>query len=200
MSSHNLPRQAPLLLGLIFLPSLANAAAITSLFNLDVGGISYNVTFHTISGTSFNTLWDADDDGTFGGGSSIFSSPPTFWNDATGAKLAAEAIVDELGTTDGWNASSDGVLVPCGTTSSCTGSLSAGGDTIFSYVDNWIDYASDTVAASPGSFTDTTDVPTFGYVYASFSPASANSIPLPSSLVLLALGISALGFRRHGNQ
>jgi len=45
-------------------------------------------------------LWDADNDGVFGGGSSVFGEAPTFWGDITGATAAADAIMDSLGTAD----------------------------------------------------------------------------------------------------
>ena len=90
-----------------------NAALITNLSNLDINGTNYDVTFHTGAGDSFNALWDADDDGVFGGGASVFAAAPTFWGDSASAEAAGAAIMLALGSADWTNATGgDGFIVP----------------------------------------------------------------------------------------
>ena len=45
-------------------------------------------------------LWDADNDGVWGGGTSVFTEAPLFWGDAAGAALASNAIIGALGSAD----------------------------------------------------------------------------------------------------
>ena len=75
------------------LPALAptaHAAVVNPILGLDIGGTLYDVTFHDGVGDSFNALWDADNDGFFGGGGSVFAVAPTFWGDITGAAAARD--------------------------------------------------------------------------------------------------------------
>ena len=59
----------------VALANTAHATILNPILNLDIDGTRYNVYFHH---TSFNALWDQDDDGVFGGGTSVFSVAPTF--------------------------------------------------------------------------------------------------------------------------
>ena len=79
---------------LVVLAAPVKAAVINPILNLDIGGTLYDVTFHDGTGDSFNVLWDADNDGIFGGGGgSVFSVAPTFWGDFSGANAARDAII-----------------------------------------------------------------------------------------------------------
>ena len=85
---------------LLELANTAQARLVNQILGLDIGGNLYNVTFHTGANDSFNALWDADNDGVFSGGGSVFSSAPKFWGDVSRAQAAAEAIIAALGLTD----------------------------------------------------------------------------------------------------
>ena len=126
---------------LLALVQPAHAALITSISSLDIGGKLYNVTFH--SDTSFNALWDADDNGVFGGGGSVFSSAPTFWGDSTLAHQAALAIANYLGPNDETASRSDSFLVPYRTAYGTP--IGPGYDTISTYSDVYFNTYSDTV-------------------------------------------------------
>ncbi len=74
------------------------AALITSIDNLDIGGVQYKVTFHS---ESFNEVFDADEDGIFGDSDgSIINHTPLFLGDEAGANAAALAIMGALGDSD----------------------------------------------------------------------------------------------------
>lgn len=77
----------------ILLVNTANAAVVNPIIGLNIDGAYYDVIFHDSSGDSFNGLWDADDNGVFGGGTSVFSVAPMFWGDQAGAELARDAIM-----------------------------------------------------------------------------------------------------------
>jgi hypothetical protein len=96
-----------LIVSTLVLSTSVHAAVVNPILGLNIGGTLYDVTFHDSAGASFNALWDADDDGVFGGGSSLFSTAPTFWGDITGAEAASLAIIAALGTSDASTASSD---------------------------------------------------------------------------------------------
>ena len=143
------------LLAVVSTPS--SAALITSINSLEVLGMYYDVTFHT-PGTSFNALWDEDSDNVFGGGTSIFSSAPTFWGNVAGATAARDAIIVFLGDDDTTTTDGDLFLIPCGAgtrtgSSPCaTTSLSAvNGQFIAATEDQQADPASD-VANIAGIF------------------------------------------------
>jgi hypothetical protein len=164
----------------------AHAALVNQLLGLNIDGTLYNVTFHTGSGDSFNALWDANNDGAFGGGGSVFSSAPTFWGDQTGAQAAAAAIIAALGTTDttvAGSPGSDSFYVPFGTV----------GPPLSSFTDS-INVYTDTNTNTP-TFSDslsnvvTSDIfdPTQFYPYASFEV-----VPVPAALWLFGSGLLGL--------
>jgi hypothetical protein len=127
---------------LIVLSNTSHAALVNTILGLDIGGTLYDVTFHTNTGDSFTALWDADNDGVFGGGASVFTAAPHFWGDAAGAFQAAGAIVEALGTADTTTPlGSDSFLVPfqnfsCANMPDCIPTLTSGIDGITSYRDN----------------------------------------------------------------
>ena len=121
---------------LVVLANISHAAVMNPLFGLNIGGTLYDVTFHDVDAVSFNALWDADNTGTIGSGSSVFSNPPTFWGDPTGAMQAAAAIIAALGATDTTIAGSDGFVVPFGSSPSDETALSSFGDVIYYYTDS----------------------------------------------------------------
>ena len=115
---------------LVILSNSAHAALVSQLLGLDIDGTLYDVTFHTGAGDTFQALWDADNDGVFGGGASVFTAAPTFWGDQVGAETARDAIMGVLGAVDTTTTSpSDNFLVPF----KAQGSP---GDTISTAVDN----------------------------------------------------------------
>jgi len=175
----------------------ANAAIIDSISNLDINGTAYDVTFHTNS-VSFNDLWDADNDGIFGGGASVFSSQPTFWLDQAAARVAVDAVAEALGTEYGWRALSDAFLVPCGVNVAltwCAGTITAGRDSIASYNEPREAYEVD-----GGGSTATGDDVAYGggarFAYVSFAPSNTASSPV--TLALLIPGLVAIaGIRKR---
>jgi hypothetical protein len=129
----NAPKQTSFRAGVLALllsaaPFSVGAAIINPILNLDIGGTLYDVTFHDSPLLSFNGLWDQDDDGFFGGGTSVFDSAPTFWNDLTGAEAASNAIITFLGSLLEMTPTSDGFIIPVGGSASFDGPLIAGPD------------------------------------------------------------------------
>jgi len=169
-----------------------NALIINPILNLDIEGIRYDVTFHTEPTDSFNSLWDQDQDDTFGGGSSLFSTQPTFWGDETGAAAARNAITSYLSTTDTTTATSDSFAVPCGVVG-----LFPGGPceetTLGINTTLVIDVAYDSNISSTIDIADfaTLSGQGFGgvdtYPFVSFSTSSTD-IPAPLTLSLMLLG------------
>lgn len=95
----------------------SQAALITSLNNLNIGGTLYNAQFNV--GFSFNELFDADANKIFGDDSSMFNRAPTFWGDQTSAILASNAIITALSQNDYTvvtpsNNLSDSFIIPWG--------------------------------------------------------------------------------------
>ena len=173
----------------------ANAAIIDSISNLDINGTAYDVTFHTDS-VSFNDLWDADDDGIFGGGGSVFATQPTFWLDLAAANAARDAVAAALGTVDGWHAISDSFFVPCGIDLACLTSINRGFNPIAAASENNTRYNRD--ITSTEFISDNTITPgTSGRrAYASFSPSA--SAPAPITPALLIPGLVAIaGIRKR---
>jgi hypothetical protein len=172
----------------------ANAAIIDFISNLDINGTAYDVTFHTDS-VSFNDLWDADDDGIFGGGSSIFSSQPAFWLDKAAALAAQSAVILELGTLVGWNSLYDSLVIPCGTNGDCTTSITAFRDIIFSSVDGGTSYSDDSV-----NFAGLSDIQPRGGIqpnaYASFTLSGAAPSPITPALLIPGL-VAIAGIRKR---
>jgi len=172
----------------------ANAAIIDSISNLDINGTAYDVTFHTGS-VSFNDLWDADDDGIFGGGGSVFSTQPTFWLDQAAAFAARAAVVAALGSIDGWSAVSDGVAVPCGTESLCSTSINAGPELILYAIDGDTSYPSDVLSSAVAEDSQRA-IGSGNFAIASFAPSG--SAPAPITPALLIPGLVAIaGIRKR---
>lgn len=177
----------------------AHAALVSQLLGLDIDGTLYDVTFHTDSGDSFMALWDADNDGVFGGGSSVFSTAPLFWNDRPGAELASSAIIAALGSID-WvidDASTfDRILVPYGATA-CGGAfidLTAAVECISHIGDQnpapGIDSSGNLSIASE-------DIDRSDFRYASFT---VSEVPVPAAAWLFGSGLLGLiGVARKKN-
>ena len=181
----------------LWLPGSTQAALISTLENIDIEGVLYNITFHTDPGfRTFNQIWDADGDGIFGGSTSLFDAAPTFWGNESGARSAATAIMAALGTGD-WTidqsvagggvapfAQFDGFLVPFSGTSGAL-TLTGGLDSIRSINDTDVTLGTD-VLTSTGSaliLGDSQDNINGGQPYASFTVA----VPAPAPLVLMLL-------------
>jgi len=164
---------------LVILANTAQAALVTQLSGLDIGGTLYDVTFHTGSGETFNALWDADGNGVFDG------AAPTFWGNQAGAQAAAAAIMAALGTTDttvGGFPGSDSFYVPYGTVGP---PLSSFPDSINVYTDTITNAGSDSLVTLPTS--DNYD-PTQFYPYATFAVV----VPVPAALWLFGSGLLGL--------
>ena len=164
---------------LLALPLSANAALVTSISALDIGGTLYDVTLHISDTYTFNDLWDSDGDKTFGNDSSEFNAAPTFWGDPSGATAAANAIVSALGTTDWTNpadSSWDRVGVP-------TGYFSNGNVSLWGDINSAL--ATDTItniAKTPGGLGG-------GIAFASFQ---ASAVPVPAAVWLFGSGLLGL--------
>ena len=169
-------------LALVILANTAQAALMNPIMGLNIDGTVYNVTFHE---DSFNALWDADDNGAFGGGASVFSSAPTFWGDPTGAQAATKAIIVALGNTDTTTTyPSDAFQVPFYGGDSTT-ALHAGIETIYSAIDSNIITDSDPLDPNYGqddSFISYTCL----FPYASFEVAT---VPIPAAIWLFGSGL-----------
>jgi hypothetical protein len=164
---------------LVVLSSTSHAAVINPINNLNIDGTLYDVTFHT--GISFNALWDGNDDGVFGGGGSVFSSEPTFWNDSAGAALARDAVMSYLGTTGETTPTYDGFLVPYG---SDKGTLSTGAEGILSMTDS-ANTSLVTDEAATRTYVDSASI--LGRPYASFQV-----VPVPAAVWLFGSGLLGL--------
>ena len=163
--------------------SNANAALVTQMLGLDIGGTSYDVTFH--SGSSFYTLWDGDQNNVFGSDGSLFDSAPLFWGDGLGAAAASSAIIMALGTIDTTSAGSDAffipnnlVIVPIGDFSiltilfTCTDIQTAPG----------VDVGDCTIPMNPASIR----------TYASFSRSALPAVPVPAAVWLFGSALIGL--------
>ncbi|MEN8107819.1 MAG: hypothetical protein ABFS22_07420 [Pseudomonadota bacterium] len=169
---------------LFLLANSAYAAVINPILGLDIGGTLYDVTFHDAEGDSFNALWDADDDGVFGGGASVFSAAPTFWGDAVGASLAAQAIIARLGVTDESAFGGDGFIVPY---EAFGGPFAPGFQQISAYADLNSLPGVDTVVVTV--IADSADPTVEGFPYASFQRVV---VPVPAAVWLFASGLLGL--------
>ncbi len=171
--------------GLIVLTNPAHAALVKSILGLDIGGTLYDVTFHDGAGDSFNALWDADNDGVFGGGSSIFSTAPTFWDDEAGAFAATDAIITVLGGTDTTTLNGDSFLIPYRVRSNLD--ITPLTDAIINAYDTDLPPSFDT----PGNaVTDDSQINLVNYFpYASFTPSA---VPIPAAVWLFGSGLLGL--------
>ena len=160
-----------------------NAAAVSSINGLDIGGTTYDVTFHSL--TTFNALWDNDGDKTFGDSDgSVFNAAPTFWGNPDMAKLAASQIMNYLGSTHTVNDGGDAFYVPFEwgpdftTTVNIIGDVHPDPDNDIFSTTSGIDYESRT-AGGIASFTVT-------------------AVSLPASIWLFGYGlIGLIGISRH---
>lgn len=167
-------------LTLAVLANPSHAATVNPIIGLDIGGTLYDVTFHDTAGDSFNRLWDADGDGVFGGGSSLFNTAPTFWGDWRAAETAAFAIVGFLGDNDQSTALGDAFYVPYEYV--WDGIVGVFGDEALSVGEDFVDY-NDLSVNSDQSLT--------GRVFVSFAPSVA-PVPVPSAVWLFGSGLLAL--------
>ena len=161
---------------LIALANSTQAALVTSISGLDIDGTIYDVTFH--AGSSFNALWDVDNNDAFDGGGSVFSAAPMFWNDSVGARAAAVAIIAYLGTSDFTTLQfqTDSIMIPYKRQSASL---------IGAWVDGHIGPATDVVEQL--ATTDTTaDI---RRAYVSFQIAA---VPIPAALYLFGSGLLGL--------
>lgn len=166
---------------LVVLANNTHATQVSQLLGVDIGGTLYDVTFHTTTGDTFNGLWDADDDGVFGGGGSVFSKAPTFWGDITGASAAATAIASLLGTSDSTvGAFNDNFLIPYAL------AITSGADIISSYTDDNGNLTPDILV--PKSYWDYQDL-SHQAPYASFE---VSAVPVPAAVWLFGSGLLGL--------
>lgn len=100
------------LLVIFFFTIDGQAALVTHIERLDIGGVFYEVSIN--AGESFNTLWDADGDGTFGNDTSIISAKPTFWENGALAATAAQALVDYFAADGSSGTTASAVCAPGG--------------------------------------------------------------------------------------
>ncbi|MBT3045662.1 MAG: hypothetical protein AB2637_12380 [Candidatus Thiodiazotropha sp.] len=163
---------------------LSQAATITYFQNLNIGGSLYNATIHT-SG-SFNTIWDNNGNGVFGDSDgSIINHSPTFWQ-SSNASLAAQAVIDALGTSDTYDGLHDRIAVPYDTTASNT----------LVYIDRFNGLTNDELWGPTGLLPSddyTILFPSNPIAYVSFENASP--VPIPAAVWLFGTGvIGLLGF------
>ena len=169
----------------LVLSTSVNAALITNLSNLDINGTNYDVTFHTGAGDSFNALWDANDDGIFGGGGSTFATAPMFWGSSTEAGDAAIAILNALGSVD-WTTTSmsDGFVIPYNVYQG--DGLTPGSDSISNTYDVYTALEDDERAWG-STLTDTT-------VWSNrpIASFSVTTVPIPAAVWLFGSGLLGL--------
>ena len=183
---------------MLAIPFGARAAIINPILGLDIGGTLYDVTFHDQAGDTFNALWDQDDDGVFGGGTSLFSAAPTFWNDLTGAEAARDAVIVFLGATNQSTATSDGFFVPIGGQSSFFLGLIPGPEHIASAFDISDLPAIDGPGLSDAPIEDGDAFFTGFSPFTSFSPVVSGSAPAPvTPALLISALIPLVAMRRH---
>lgn len=175
------------------------AAQVTSILSLDVDGTFYDVTFHHENGDSFNALWDADNDGVFGGAGSTFDAAPTFWGDEAGAIAAGLAIINFLGSVDYITDAvfqTDIFQIPYKVNGGV--SISAGTDSIQSVGDTF--NAPNSELLITDIFSSDNDLSgALVYTWASFSltdTGGSGAVPSPFTPALLLIGLLAGGLLR----
>ena len=179
---------------LVVLSNTSHAALVNSILGLDIDGTLYDVTIHTNAGDSFQGLWDADNDGAWGGGTSVFTEAPLFWGDAAGASLASIAIIGALGSAD-WvdsfgTQNYDRALVPWGAFDCALGGqpipLTSGTECIGSRGDARVELTIDNdVMLSIIS----EDMAREDFRYASFT---VSAVPVPAAVWLFGSGLLGL--------
>jgi hypothetical protein len=164
--------------------SYANAASVSGLQNVDIGGTLYDVTFH--SNLSFYELWDGNIDGNFEPDGSVFDGAPTFWGDELLAESAATAVMSKLGVFDTvLDSAGDGFAVPYAHKDSSSIGL----------VKIWFEYYPHLGADllfydTRYYFTGSSDVP-----YASFA---VSAVPVPAAVWLFGTALIGLvGFSKR---
>jgi len=177
-------------------PFSVSAAIINPIINLDINGTLYDVTIHDSPLLTFNELWDADDDGVFGGGSSVFSSAPTFWLDQAGAEAASAAIVVFLGLSDETSVSTDSFLIPYIAFGGA--GITPGNDLLLATSDRFTPVAFD----DPSSIQITDKFVGSSRPFVSFTLIAAGTAPAPVTPALLVPGLIALAAlkRRKGKR
>ena len=164
----------------------AHAEVINPILGLDIGGTLYDVTFHDDVGDSFNALWDADDDGVFGGGTSVFSASPTFWGDEPGAYMARDAIIKHLGNINTTTSISDSFAIPYRVIGSFQDHPTEGPDEIRIATDAYTE--PDLEWAIGGNTTDSNLAQIQHYPYASFKLSETlQPIPFPWEIFMPAI-------------
>jgi hypothetical protein len=172
---------------LVVLANTAHAVTVNPILGLDIGGTLYDVTFNDGVGDSFNALWDADDDGVFGGGGSVFTAAPTFWGDQSGAEAARDAIIAALGTVDTTTGSVDGFFIPYGGNAATGTTISAAQDTISFASDNFNAPSVD----NPGLFSQFDDE-TLRYNTWPIASFQVSAVPIPAAVWLFGSGLLGL--------
>ncbi len=182
-------------------PLLSNAATlitdpgdghVTSILGLQVGSSFYDATFEPGS-PSFNSLWDADGDKIFGNDSSTFNQAPMFWGDSASAQIAAQAIMDALGSS-AFNYAGTPVLYG-GVWHSCCDSFIVPYD--FSGATNmWVWYESSPLLTAP-TFDSLLDRDWFEVTYADFGAPYVSfeisaAVPLLGAFWLFGSGLLGL--------
>ena len=179
---------------LLTLSNTSQAALVSEIVGLDIGGTLYDVTFHAGTGDSFMALWDADNDGAWGGGGSVLTEAPQFWGNTAGAAQAATAITQRLGLEDWVDASSvsfryDSYMVPYAAVGCdspwATTTLTSGTDCVAGYRDDWRLDVDSTGQLWPWG----EDVARADYRYASFQPSA---VPVPAAVWLFGSGLLGL--------
>ena len=181
------PLKRTLAAALLTLSSLVTvpAAANVMITGLDIGGTLFDVTFHD-DPASFQSLWDANGDYSFVGGT--LGHAPTFWGDQPGAEAAANAIMTYLAFTGTTIGGGDAFIVPYAYDPRLTGAnvLVTGDDDSALGIDIFApQLVADQQFTSYGSL---------AYPWASFDRAG---VPAPVTPALLLAGLIAAGMARR---
>lgn len=178
-------RLRPALFGIVLCSSSAQAVIINEILGLGIGGTDFDVTFYD-SSLSFNDIWDGNGNGIFGDDDSILNRQPVFWGDRPGASLALRSIINDLGLQDTIiDAVGDSARIPFG-------------PSIFPLeVAFFWDAFKDPQFDRHFSFVGLRDRPFGpGFHLASFEVSPAATVPEPTCLALVLLGLTGIGWRR----